>query len=57
MWSHFDLESDCSKACYHCMGSLCSYMAYYSPLVDGLAFCTWKCHLTVGHFTTHNLFQ
>ena len=44
MWSHFDVESDCSKACYHCMGSLCGYMAYFSPLVDGLAYCSWKCH-------------
>lgn len=43
MWSHFDLKTDSSKACYHCMGSLCHYMAYYSPLVDGLAFCSWRC--------------
>ena len=48
MWSHFDVESDCSKACYHCMGSLCSYMAYFSPLVDGLAYCSWKCHTNLS---------
>ena len=43
MWSHLDLDTDCSKACYHCMSSVNPNMAYYSPLVDGLAFCSWRC--------------
>ena len=43
-WSHFDLETDLSKACHHCLKALCPFMAYFSPLVDGMAFCSWSCH-------------
>ena len=42
-WSHFGLENDMSKACHHCLNALCPFMAYFSPLVDGIAFCSWPC--------------
>ena len=42
-FSHFDVNSNCSKACHHCLSSICDYMAYFSPIVDGLAFCSWGC--------------
>ena len=42
-WSHYDLAADCSKACYHCLASVCPSMAHFSPVVDGLAFCSWPC--------------
>lgn len=42
-YSCFDSKTKCSKACHHCLSSICEYMAYFSPLVDGLGFCSWKC--------------
>ena len=42
-YSYYDIKSKCSKACHHCLSSICEYMAYYSPVVDGLGFCSWKC--------------
>ena len=42
-YTYFDAQSKCSKACHHCLSSLCEYMAYYSPVADGLGFCSWKC--------------
>merc|ERR1712141_700621 len=40
-YSYYDIKSKCSKACHHCLSSICEYMAYYSPVVDGLGFCSW----------------
>ena len=42
-YSYFDPKTKCSLACHHCLSSICEYMAYYSPMVDGLGFCSWKC--------------
>ena len=44
-YSCFDSKTKCSKACHHCLSSICEYMAYFSPLVDGLGFCSWKCFM------------
>jgi len=51
-YSYFDTKAKCSKACHHCLSSICEYMGYFSPVVDGIAFCCWKC-LTNAMNTYH----
>ena len=59
-YSCFDSKTKCSKACHHCLSAICEYMAYFSPLVDGLGFCSWKCQteaLNTYHPYERFLFQ
>ena len=56
-YSCFDAKTKCSKACHHCLSSICEYMAYFSPIVDGLGFCSWKCLMdAMKTYHTHERF-